>query len=47
MAQLMTWFGEGKLDPCIAETYALADAPRAMMALAAREAKGKLVVVID
>lgn len=46
MQELLTWFEQGRIEPCIAGTYSLADAPQAMQALAERRASGKLVVVI-
>ena len=46
MSELLHWFEQGKLRPCISATYPLEDAPLAMRALADRQAKGKLVVTI-
>lgn len=46
MQQLLAWFEEGKLDPCISATYSLENAPAAMNALVQRRASGKLVVTI-
>jgi NADPH2:quinone reductase len=42
---LLNWYSEGKLKPHIDRSYSLADAPQALVALANREAKGKLVIV--
>ena len=46
MRELLAWFEQGKLKPCISRTYSLEDAPLAMNALAQRQASGKLVVTI-
>jgi len=46
MQELLAWFVQGKLQPCISRTYPLEDAPQAMRALADRRACGKLVVTI-
>jgi NADPH:quinone reductase len=42
---LLNWYSEGKLKPHIDRSYTLADAPQALVALANREAKGKLVIL--
>lgn len=44
---LMALHASGAIRPEISRTYTLAEAPRALMALAAREAAGKLVVLLD
>lgn len=46
MRELLTWFEQGKLKPCISRTYSLEDAPQAMQALFERRASGKLVVTL-
>jgi NADPH2:quinone reductase len=46
MRELLAWFEQGKLKPCISRTYTLEDAPLAMKALLERRASGKLVVTI-
>ncbi len=46
MQTLLNWYEDGKLNPCIAETYTLDEAPIAMTALLERRAKGKLVVTL-
>ena len=46
MRELLAWFEQGKVRPCIARTYPLEDAPLAMRALADRHAMGKLVIII-
>lgn len=46
MQQLLAWFDEGKLKPCVSQTYPLEDAPLAMQALLERRASGKLVVTL-
>jgi NADPH2:quinone reductase len=42
---LLNWYSEGKLKPHIDRSYSLADTPQALVALANREAKGKLVIL--
>lgn len=44
LTELYTWLAQGKLKPHVSERYALADAPRALEALLARRAVGKLVI---
>lgn len=44
--ELIQWFNEGKLNPHIHKTYALADAPQALEEMMARQVKGKAVIVI-
>lgn len=44
MATLIGWLREGKIKPRISERYSLADAPKAIRALADRKATGKLIV---
>ncbi len=46
MKELLAWFEQEKLKPCISRTYSLEDAPLAMKALLERRASGKLVVTI-
>jgi NADPH2:quinone reductase len=46
MRELLTWFEQGNLKPCISRNYSLEDAPQAMQALLARRASGKLVVTL-
>ena len=46
MQELLTWYEQGKLKPCISGTFPLEDAPIAMTALLERRASGKLVVNI-
>ena len=46
MQQLLAWFEEGKLKPCVSQTYPLEDAPLAMQALLERRASGKLVILL-
>ena len=46
MARMYGWFRDGKLRPWVTERYALADAPRALARLAAREATGRIVVLM-
>jgi NADPH2:quinone reductase len=45
--RLFGWVGEGVLRPHVSATYPLADAARALAALADRRATGKLVVTMD
>ncbi len=44
LTELFGWLAQGKLKPHISQTYALADTPRALEALLARRAVGKLVI---
>ncbi len=44
LKQLFGWLGEGKLRPHVSQTYKLADTPRALEALLARNVVGKLVI---
>ena len=44
MAEMMGWMREGKLKPLISRSYTLADAPQALMDMAARKVVGKIVV---
>ncbi len=46
MRELLSWFEQGNLKPCISRTYSLDDAPQAMQALLERRASGKLVVTL-
>ncbi len=43
--ELGAWHAQGKLRPHISSTYPLAETPRALMELAGRKAKGKVVIV--
>lgn len=43
--ELCAWYGQGKLRPHVSATYPLARAAEAMQLLAARRAKGKVVIV--
>jgi NADPH:quinone reductase-like Zn-dependent oxidoreductase len=45
--QLLGWWAEGRIRPRIDRTYPLAEGGKAIARLAAREAIGKVVVVID
>jgi NADPH2:quinone reductase len=45
VAQLLQWFAEGKINPHIDERVPLAEAPRLMARMLAREIKGKAVVL--
>src|SRR5438046_2341860 len=44
VAQLGRWYGEGKLRPHVSQTLPLAKAAEAIMLLASRKAKGKIVL---
>ena len=44
MAEMMGWMREGKIRPLISKSYALADAPQALMDMAARKVIGKIVI---
>lgn len=45
LAEMMGWIREGKLKPLISKTYSLADAPQALMDMAARKVVGKIVIL--
>jgi NADPH2:quinone reductase len=45
LTELFTWLAQGRLKPHVSRTYPLADTPRALEALLARKAVGKLVIV--
>ncbi len=45
MAQLLDWAAKGRIAPHIHKRYSLAETPEALAALAAREVKGKAVVM--
>ena len=45
MAELMQWFKEGKVKPHVSRIYPLEEAGAALAQLAARQVKGKLVLV--
>jgi NADPH2:quinone reductase len=44
LAELFGWLAQGRLRPHISQRYSLADTPRALEALLARKAVGKLVI---
>lgn len=44
LAELFGWLAQGRLKPHVSRRYPLADAPRALEALLARRAVGKLVI---
>ncbi|HQR20235.1 MAG TPA: NADPH:quinone oxidoreductase family protein [Burkholderiaceae bacterium] len=44
LAELFGWLAQGRLKPHISQRYPLADTPRALEALLARKAVGKLVI---
>jgi len=43
--ELLGWIAQGKLKPLVSKQYALADAPQALVDMAARRVVGKVVVV--
>ena len=43
--EILGWIGEGKLKPRVSRQYSLADAPQALIDMAARRVIGKVVVV--
>jgi len=47
MAELMGWFGEGKVRPFVSATYPLARAAEALNVVVQRQAKGKIVLLTD
>lgn len=44
--QLQEWFAEGRIQPHVSKSYALADAPQALNDMLDRKATGKLVVKV-
>jgi NADPH:quinone reductase len=46
IAQLTKWYGEGRLKPHVSQTFPLEKAPQALKLMAARQAKGKLVLTV-
>lgn len=47
LAELMTWFKEGKIKPHVSKTYPLSEAAQALKDMAGRKVKGKIVLVTD
>jgi NADPH2:quinone reductase len=47
VAALMTLYLEGRIKPAVTERFPLAQGAQAIARLGAREARGKIVVVID
>jgi len=47
VAELLQWYDEGKLKPCISATYPLEKAADAILAVTGRQTKGKVVVVME
>src|SRR6185295_3402713 len=47
LRQLGDWFREGKLRPHISRTFALREAAEALKLMAARQVKGKVVLIIE
>lgn len=45
LQELLGWINEGKLKPLVSRSYALEDAPMALLDMAARKVVGKVVVV--
>ena len=45
--ELVMWFAQKKINPCIQKTFSLADAPQALEAIMARKAQGKMVIVME
>ena len=43
--ELLGWIAQGQLKPLVSKTYTLADAPQALIDMAARKVVGKVVVV--
>ena len=44
MAEMTGWLREGKIKPLISKSYSLAEAPQALMDMAARKVIGKIVI---
>ncbi|HLG88701.1 MAG TPA: NADPH:quinone oxidoreductase family protein [Alphaproteobacteria bacterium] len=47
MAELLSWYEQGKLKPYISATYPLERASEAILAVTGRSTKGKVVVTVD
>jgi NADPH2:quinone reductase len=47
MAELLDWYGQGRLRPHISKTFPLAQAAQAIEYVAARQAMGKVVLLAD
>ena len=47
MARLFAWFEEGRLNPRVAQTFALADFQDAMACVLARKAIGRVAIVME
>jgi NADPH2:quinone reductase len=47
MAQLMTWWAEGKIKPRVSQTFPLEQAHKAIQALSDRTVMGKVVVTVE
>jgi NADPH2:quinone reductase len=47
VAELLQWYAEGKLKPCISATFPLEKAADAILAVTNRQTKGKVVVVME
>ena len=46
MEELAAWYRQGKVAPCVTETWSLEDAPKAIRRLTERQATGKVVVTL-
>jgi NADPH2:quinone reductase len=44
VSEMLGWMKEGKIKPLISNTYALDEAPQALVAMAARKVTGKIVI---
>ena len=44
VAQLLTWFAEGRIKPHVSERFTLEDTPKALTKIASRGVKGKIVI---
>ncbi len=47
VAELLSWYAAGKLEPCISATYPLEKAAEAIEQVSSRKTKGKTVVVME
>lgn len=45
--EMLKWYGDGKIKPRVSMTFALAEAPKALEALLARESTGKIVLTTE
>jgi NADPH2:quinone reductase len=47
LTELLDWYADGKLEPCISATFPFERAVEAIQAVTSRQTKGKVVVVME